>query len=126
LTWEPARALEKLRKVGVPPSELRGVDGLPPHVVPVLLTALYATLQVPHDFRQAVELVQRCGGEVDVAAALTGALMGVHLGVAALPARLRKHVLYAEVLVDTADRLFQARQVRETLATALAQQRKRR
>ncbi|HZI07675.1 MAG TPA: ADP-ribosylglycohydrolase family protein, partial [Archangium sp.] len=38
------------------------------------------------------------------------------------PARLRKNVLYADTLLDTADRLFQARQVRETVATALAQQ----
>jgi hypothetical protein len=39
---------------------------------------------------------------------------------------LRKQVLYLDNLVDTADRLFQARQVRETLATALALHRKKR
>ncbi len=126
LTWDTSRALAQLRKVSVPPSQLRGVEGLPAHVVPVLLTSLYATLRVPHDFRQAVELTLRCGGEADVAAACTGALLGVHLGTAALPPRLRKNVLYADTLVDAADRLFQARQVRETLATALAQQRRRR
>jgi ADP-ribosylglycohydrolase len=125
LSWDTKRALEALRKVGVPRGELAGVDGLPAHVVPVLLTALYATLKVPHDYREAVALVLRCGGEVDVAAAVTGALLGAHLGTRALPARLRKQVLYLENLLDTADRLFQARQVRETLATALALHRKR-
>ncbi|MCY1000363.1 ADP-ribosylglycohydrolase family protein [Myxococcus sp. MISCRS1] len=125
LTWDTTRALSQLRKVGVPPSELKGVDGLPAHVVPVLLTALYATLRVPHDFREAVALVLRCGGEADVAAALTGALVGAHLGTRAIPARLRKAVLYVDNLVDTADRLFRAHQVRETLATALAHQRRR-
>ncbi|MCP3168145.1 ADP-ribosylglycohydrolase family protein [Myxococcus qinghaiensis] len=125
LTWDTARALSQLRKVGVPPSELKGVDGLPSHVVPVLLTSLYAALKVPHDFREAVALVLRCGGEADVAAALTGALLGAHLGTRALPARLRKQVLYMDNLVDTADRLFRAHQVRETLATALAHQRRR-
>jgi len=35
-------------------------------------------------------------------------------------------VLYADTLLDAADRLFQATQVRETLATALAQQKRRR
>ncbi|MCK8500855.1 MULTISPECIES: ADP-ribosylglycohydrolase family protein [Myxococcus] len=125
LTWDTTRALSQLRKVGVPPSELKGVDGLPAHVVPVLLTALYATLRVPHDFREAVALVLRCGGEADVAAALTGALVGAHLGTRAIPARLRKAVLYVNNLVDTADRLFRAHQVRETLATALAHQRRR-
>jgi ADP-ribosyl-[dinitrogen reductase] hydrolase len=125
LTWEVGRALSALRKVGVPRSELDGVEGLPPHVVPVLLTSLYATLKMPHDFREAVALVLRCGGEVDVAAAVTGALLGAHLGTRALPARLRKQVLYGENLLDTADRLFQARQVRETLVTALALHRRR-
>ncbi|WP_338863155.1 ADP-ribosylglycohydrolase family protein [Myxococcus stipitatus] len=125
LTWDTTRALTQLRRVGVPPSELKGVDGLPSHVVPVLLTSLYAALKVPHDFREAVALVLRCGGEADVAAALTGALIGAHLGTRAIPARLRKQVLYAENLVDTADRLFRAHQVRETLATALAHQRRR-
>ncbi|WP_224362491.1 ADP-ribosylglycohydrolase family protein [Hyalangium versicolor] len=125
LTWDPVRALTALRKIGVPRSELQGVDGLPAHVVPVLLTSLYATLKVPHDFREAVAMVLRCGGEVDVAAAVTGALLGAHLGTRALPARLRKQVLYLDNLTDTADRLFQARQVRETLATALALHRKR-
>ncbi|MDC0712759.1 ADP-ribosylglycohydrolase family protein [Stigmatella sp. ncwal1] len=125
LTWDVSRALGALRKVGVPRSELVGVDGLPSHVVPVLLTSLYATLKMPHDFREAVALVLRCGGEVDVAAAVTGALLGAHLGTRALPARLRKQVLYAENLLDTADRLFQARQVRETLVTALALHRRR-
>jgi len=120
-----SRALGALRKVGVPRSELDGVEGLPPHVVPVLLTSLYATLKMPHDFREAVALVLRCGGEVDVAAAVTGALLGAHLGTRALPARLRKQVLYGENLLDTADRLFQARQVRETLVTALALHRRR-
>ena len=110
----------------MPPSQLRGVDGLPPHVVPVLLTAIYATLKAPHDFRQAVELTLRCGGEADAAAACVGAMLGSHLGTAAIPPRLRKSVLYADTLVDAADRLFQARQVRETLATALAQQKRRR
>ena len=56
---------------------------------------------------------------------MTGALLGAHLGTRALPPRLRKQVLYLDNLVDTADRLFQARQVRETLATALALHRKR-
>jgi ADP-ribosylglycohydrolase len=122
LTWDTQRALAALRKVGVPRAELNGVDGLPAHVVPVLLTSLYATLKVPHDFREAVSLTLRCGGEADVAAAVTGALMGAHLGTRAIPARLRKQVLYADNLLDTADRLYRARQVRETLATALAHQ----
>src|SRR5581483_3594302 len=108
LGWEPERALPALRKIGVPLAQLE-TAGLPQHVAPVLLTALYAALKVPHDFREAMAMVLRTGGESDVAAAVCGAVMGANLGCEALPARLRKHVLYAEALVDTADRLFEAR-----------------
>lgn len=120
LGWDPQKALAALRKVGVPQSQLKGVDGVPAHAVPVLLCAVYAVLKVPNDFRGALTLVLRAGGEADVVAALCGGLLGAHLGAGALPARLRKAVLYGDHLVDCADRLFEARQVRDTLATALA------
>ncbi|MBI3182767.1 MAG: ADP-ribosylglycohydrolase family protein [Myxococcales bacterium] len=108
LGWEVERALAQLRKVGVPASELHETDGLPAHVVPVLLTGLYAALKVPHDFREALTLVLRCGGEADVAAACSGAVLGSQLGSDAIPARLRRNVLYADHLVRTSDRLFHA------------------
>jgi len=109
LSWEPARALEQLRRVGVPLAELKEAEGIPSHVVPVLLIALFAVLRVPHDFREALVWVLRAGGEADVTAALSGALLGAQLGSDAIPARLRRNVLYAEQLVETADRLYAAR-----------------
>lgn len=108
LGWEVERALAQLRRVGVPSAELREVDGLPSHVVPVLLTSLYLCLKVPQDFREALTWVLRCGGEADVAAACCGAILGAHLGSDGIPARLRRNVLYAEHLLQTADRLYQA------------------
>jgi ADP-ribosyl-[dinitrogen reductase] hydrolase len=110
LAWESPRALEQLRRIGVPSSALRETAGLPSHVVPVLLVALYASLRAPHDFREALSLVLGVGGEVDVAAGMCGAIMGAHLGCDAIPARLRRNVLYADHLVETADRLYAARQ----------------
>jgi len=109
LSWEVHKALDQIRRVGVPLSLLQETDGLPPHVVPVLLVAIFSAIKVPHDFRQALSLVLRCGGEVDAAAAACGALLGVHLGQDAIPVRLRRQVLYAEHLQQTADRLFRAR-----------------
>jgi ADP-ribosyl-[dinitrogen reductase] hydrolase len=109
LAWEAPRALEQLRRIGVPASELKRAEGIPSHVVPVLLIALYACLRVPHDFREALALVLRAGGEADAAAGLCGALMGAHLGTDAIPARLRRNVLYAAHLIQTADRLHAAR-----------------
>jgi hypothetical protein len=42
--------------------------------------------------------------------------MGANLGCEALPARLRKHVLYAEALVEAADRLFDAKLKKQSVA----------
>jgi len=53
-----------------------------------------------------------------VAAALTGGILGAHLGADAIPARLRRGVLYAEVLAGAADRLLAA--VSPSKAVALA------
>jgi len=109
LSWDVRKALEQIRRVGVPQALLLESEGLPPHVVPVLLVAVFAAIKVPHDFREAITLVLRCGGEVDAAAAACGALLGVHLGQDAIPARLRRQVLYADHLQQTADRLYRAR-----------------
>ncbi len=119
LGWEPERALPALRKIGVPVAQLE-TPGLPSHVTPVLLTGLYAALKVPHDFREAMAMVLRCGGESDVAAAVCGAVMGAASGCEALPARLRKHVLYSEALVEAADKLFDARLLRTNVVGAAA------
>lgn len=113
LAWSPDRALPALRKVGVSASEFDHDSGLPSHVTPVLLTALYCVLKSPTDVRQALTMVLGCGGEVDVAAGLVGAIIGAHVGTEGLPARLRRNVLYGDSLVDAADRLFDARLAKE-------------
>lgn len=118
LAWDEDRALATLRRVGVPPSQHDFELGMPPHVVPVLLTALYAVLKLPADFRAALALVLRSGGEVDVAAGVAGAVLGASLGTEGIPARLRKNVLYAEALTDAGDRLFELRG--EAVAAAVA------
>ncbi len=109
LGWEPERALPALRRIGVPAAQLEAEPGLPAHVTPVLLSALWAALKVPHDFRQALDLLLSAGGEVDVAAGVCGAVLGAQLGCEGIPARLRKNVLYPEALAEAAERLFDAR-----------------
>lgn len=110
-SWEPDRALAALRRVGVPPTEADFGQGLPAHVTPVLLTALYVALKCPGDLRAALTLVLRAGGEVDTCAGLVGALVAAKGGVEHIPARLKKNIAYGEALLDTADRLFDARLV---------------
>ena len=120
LSWDTERALLALRRIGAPPSQFDFEHGLPAHVTPVLLTALYAALKLPTDFRGALSMVLRCGGEVDIATAITASVLGAAVGTDAIPARLRKNVLYAEALVEAADRLFDARLLREPSVSAAA------
>jgi|CXWL01.1.fsa_nt_gi ADP-ribosylglycohydrolase len=113
LGWEPTRALAALRRIGVPAATLENEPGLPSHVVPVLLCAFFMTLSVPRDLRGALIRLLRLGGEVDVAAGICASLIAANSGTEAIPARLRKNVLYGDQLLDAADRLFDARAVRE-------------
>jgi ADP-ribosylglycohydrolase len=117
LAWDADRALVALRRVGVPPTHYDFELGLPAHVTPVLLTGLYAFLRAPTDFRAAMQLVLRSGGEVDVTAGLCAAVAGAHLGTEAIPGRLRKNVMYAEALLEVADRLFDVKLARVPVVT---------
>ncbi len=120
MNWEPDRAMAALRVVGVSPKEHKSQDGLPPHLTPVLLSAMYAALKFPFDVRQAFALVLRNGGEVDIAAGLTGAFVGVALGTAHFPSRLAKHVLYFPALIAAADALFGVAQERVAVTVRAA------
>jgi ADP-ribosyl-[dinitrogen reductase] hydrolase len=106
--WNVDRALGALRRVGVAAGAFDFEGGLPAHVTPVLLTALFVAIRET-DWRAALALALRAGGEVDVCAGLVGALVGARKGTESLPARLRKNLAYGDALVDTADRLFDAR-----------------
>ena len=105
--------MQALRRIAVSQTQLDAEPGIPAHVTPVLLCALYAALKLPNDVRAALNLLLRCGGEVDVAAGVCGAVLGASLGTLAIPARLKKNLLYADDVVDAADRLFDARLARE-------------
>lgn len=115
LSWEEDRAFAMLRRVGLTATEA-GAEGIPAQVTPVLLVALYAALQHGTDVRETFAKILRLGGEVDAAAALTGGLLGAHLGSQVMPARLRKNVLYAEVLEQTARSLLETRSTKMTVA----------
>ncbi len=116
LSWHPRDALHALRQVGVPPGE-SAEAGLPAHITPVLLTGLYCFLKYPGDYRAALALALKAGGEVDVAAGVTAALCGAHLGLDAIPPRLRKNVMYAESLLEVADRLFDVKLAKAPVLT---------
>jgi ADP-ribosyl-[dinitrogen reductase] hydrolase len=118
LAWDVDQALPALRRVGVPPAHYDLELGVPAHVTPVLLTGLYAFLKFPTDFRQAVQVALRSGGEVDVTTGIAAAVAGAHLGTEAMPQRLRKNVMYADELVEVADRLFDLKLARVPVVTS--------
>lgn len=117
LSWDAERALVALRRVGVPPTHYDFEMGVPAHVTPVLLTGLFCFLKCPTDFRAALQLVLKSGGEVDVTAGVTAAVAGAHLGLDAIPPRLRKNVMYGDALLEVADRLFDVKLSRVPVVT---------
>jgi ADP-ribosyl-[dinitrogen reductase] hydrolase len=59
-----------------------GVSGYINHTVPVVM---YTALRYRDDFSQAVQKMIACGGDTDTTAALVGGLLGVRVGVEAIP-----------------------------------------
>lgn len=106
LKWEPRPAVQAIARMGLQPDESPDWPGISPFVVPSVAMAIYAFLREPGDFRAALRIALRAGGDVDTTAAMVGAISGAHLGMVGLPARLRKGVLHAEVIVEIADMLF--------------------
>jgi ADP-ribosyl-[dinitrogen reductase] hydrolase len=117
LAWDTERALVALRRIGVPPAQYDFDVGVPAHVIPVLLTGLFCFLKMPNDFRGAMALVLKSGGEVDVTAGVCAAVSGAHLGTDAIPPRLKKNVMYSEALIEVADRLFDVKLSRVPVMT---------
>jgi ADP-ribosylglycohydrolase len=93
LTLPEADAARLIAHAGLPPgvdSHWRG--GISAFVVASLLWALYAFLRSPEDYLGAVAIAIQPGGDVDTTAALAGALVGAHLGTAALPDEMLGHL----------------------------------
>ena len=106
LRWEVRPAIAAIARMGLEPGEHSEFVGISSFVVPSVMMALYAFLREPDDFRACMRLTLGAGGDVDSTCAMAGAISGAYLGMAGLPARLRKGVLHAEVIVEIADLLF--------------------
>jgi ADP-ribosylglycohydrolase len=71
-----------------------------------LAIATYASLVAGDDFARGVRLAVNHSGDSDSAGSLTGQLLGIRLGVQAIPARWRETVELGEELVAVADDLL--------------------
>jgi ADP-ribosylglycohydrolase len=79
-------------RVGTRPARYDGWEGLTPFVTHGVLWSLYAFLAYPESYREAVCLALAPGGDVDTAAAMTGALVGARVGLGGLPAAMVRRV----------------------------------
>lgn len=66
-----------------------GRFGIAPHVTPSVLWSVYAALRHPRDYPAAIAVAIAPGGDVDTTAAMTGAIVGAHVGLARLPKAVR-------------------------------------
>jgi ADP-ribosylglycohydrolase len=85
IALSPAAALAEIGAVGEIPEysrHWRGISGFASHSV---LFVLYCFLRHPDDYWEAIATAIGVGGDVDTSAAMTGALVGARLGLAALP-----------------------------------------
>lgn len=76
-------AAQVLCSVGVEDSS--GRFGIAPHVTPSVLWSVYAALRHPQDYPAAIAVAIAPGGDVDTTAAMTGAIVGAHVGLSRLP-----------------------------------------
>ena len=88
LKFSDAEALAKVTAAGADPKYHDGWQGISPFVTPSVLWSLYAFLRAPNDYLQAVCIAIAAGGDADTTAAMTGAICGARVGLAALPGEL--------------------------------------
>jgi ADP-ribosylglycohydrolase len=79
-----------------------------PFVVPTVLAALWVVIRHRSSWSEAVAEAIHLGGDVDTLGAIVGALMGIRLGVSAIPDALSGTVLRSKQIERLARRYFRA------------------
>jgi ADP-ribosylglycohydrolase len=88
----PDEAAEFLLEHGVEPTGRDGSRGISSFVISSVCWSLYAFLQSPDSYWDAVCIAIEVGGDTDTLAAMTGSILGGRLGAAALPAAFCDHL----------------------------------
>jgi len=78
-------ALLVIERAGKPDGYADFWERISPFVIPSVLWSIYAFLKHPDSYRDAIFLAIEVGGDVDTAAAMTGALSGARVGMNQLP-----------------------------------------
>ena len=103
----PEAASAALRAQGLEPTAARGWRGISSHVAASVAWSLYAFLQSPDGYWEAICIAIAVGGDSDSLAAMTGGIAGARLGAAAVPIQYRERLTdrgrwSAEELLDLA------------------------
>lgn len=106
------KAIKGLENQGLEPEALTGRHGISSFVVSSVCWSLYAFLQSPDRFWDAIRVAIRVGGDTDTLGAVTGAISGGRLGTAALPQALLPRITDAgtwpsDQLAELARRIHQ-------------------
>jgi ADP-ribosylglycohydrolase len=78
-----------------------------------LAIAVYCALKYQSDFEQAIIASVNHGGDSDSTGAVTGNILGAHLGVDAIPEKFLTNLELRDVIVDMANDLFNDCQISE-------------
>lgn len=92
LSLPSQEAVEFISQTGLDPEQGREHLGIPPFVVSSVLWSLYSFLTSPEDYGRTIRTAIAVGGDVDTTAAMAGAISGAHLGLAAVPHDLSRHL----------------------------------
>lgn len=88
----PDEALRVFHARGLVPETARGWQGISSHVTGSVCWSLYAFLQSPDGYWEAVCTAISAGGDSDTLAAMTGGIAGARLGTEAVPAQYRERL----------------------------------
>jgi ADP-ribosylglycohydrolase len=110
----PDIACRFISRVGLPPTNNEGYEGISPFVTGSVLWSLYSFLRHPGNYWDSVCEAIAVGGDVDTTAAMAGAISGARLGMAALPAELTHYLndqgtWGEDELISLADRCYRVK-----------------
>lgn len=88
----PEEAQAALRTQGLEPTAAQGWRGISSHVTASVGWSLYAFLQSPDGYWEAICTAVAVGGDSDTLAAMTGGIAGARLGAAAVPMQYRERL----------------------------------
>ncbi len=71
-----------------------------------LAIAIYCSLKYENDFEKAIIAAANFDGDSDTVAAVTGNIMGAHLGIDKIPDKFIEPLQFKDLIIETAEKLY--------------------